>query len=104
MKQVLLRRGQAVADDVPAPVVEPGTCLIAVHRSCISVGTELSGIRRSRAPLWQLALRYPEQVSKTLQSAATIGVARTWGIVHGQLAAGQPLGYSAAGTVVQVGE
>jgi predicted dehydrogenase/NADPH:quinone reductase-like Zn-dependent oxidoreductase len=103
MKQVLIRRGEAVADDVPAPALEAGTALVAVHRSCISAGTELSGLKRSGLPMWQLAARYPEQVKKVVQTVKTMGVSRTWTVVHGQLAAGMPAGYSAAGIVVQAG-
>lgn len=103
MKQVLIRRGDAVADDVPAPAVEAGTALVAVQRSCISVGTELSGLKRSGMPLWQLAARYPEHVKKAVQTVATLGLSRTWSLVQGQLTAGTPAGYSAAGIVVQVG-
>ena len=103
MKQVLIRRGDAVADDVPAPALEAGTALVAVQRSCISVGTELSGLKRSGMPLWQLAARYPEHAKKAVQSVATLGLSRTWSLVQGQLTAGTPAGYSAAGIVVQVG-
>src|SRR3954470_1539582 len=103
MKQVLVRRGEAVADDVPAPTLEPGTALVAVSRSCISVGTELSGLKRSGLPLWKLATRYPEHAAKALSAVATHGVARTWGIAQDQLFAARPAGYSAAGTVIQVG-
>jgi len=103
MKQVLIRRGEAVADDVPAPALEAGTALVAVQRSCISVGTELSGLKRSGLPLWQLAARYPEHAKKVIQTVATMGVNRTWNIVQGQLSAGTAAGYSAAGIVVQVG-
>ena len=103
MKQVLIRRGEAVADDVPAPALEAGTALVAVQRSCISVGTELSGLKRSGLPLWQLAARYPEHARKVIQTVATMGVNRTWNIVQGQLSAGTAAGYSAAGIVVQVG-
>src|SRR5947207_13328878 len=88
MKQVLIRRGEAVADDVPAPALEAGTALVAVQRSCISVGTELSGLKRSGLPLWQLAARYPEHAKKVIQTVATMGVNRTWNIVQGQLSAG----------------
>ena len=102
MKQVLIRRGDVVADDVPAPALEPGTAIVAVLRSCISVGTELSGLNRSRLPLWQLAARYPDHARKAIQSVATLGVSRTWGLVQGQLAAGTAVGYSAAGVVVEV--
>jgi predicted dehydrogenase/threonine dehydrogenase-like Zn-dependent dehydrogenase len=103
MKQVLIRRGEAVADDVPDPALEAGTALVAVQRSCISVGTELSGLKRSGLPLWQLAARYPEHAKKVIQTVATMGVNRTWNIVQGQLSAGTAAGYSAAGIVVQVG-
>ncbi len=104
MKQVLVRRGDAVADDVPAPTLEAGTALVAVHRSCISVGTELSGLKRSGLPVWQLALKYPEHARKVVQTVATLGLARTWSLVQGQLAGGTPVGYSAAGVVIEVGE
>jgi Zn-dependent alcohol dehydrogenase len=103
MKQVLIRRGDAVADDVPAPALEAGTAVVAVQRSCISVGTELSGLKRSGMPLWQLAARYPEHAKKVVQTVATLGLQRTWGLVQGQLSAGTPVGYSAAGIVVEVG-
>ena len=53
MKQVLVRRGQIAVEDVPAPLAEPGTVLVRVDHSCISAGTELSGIRASGNPLWK---------------------------------------------------
>ncbi len=104
MKQVLIRRGDVVTDDVPAPACEPGTAVVAVLRSCISVGTELSGLKRSGLPVWQLAAKYPDQARKAIQSVATMGLARTWGIAQDQLSAARPAGYSAAGIVLQVGE
>jgi len=103
MKQVLIRRGSVVADNVPAPSCEPGTAVVAVLRSCISVGTELSGLKRSAMPVWKLAAHYPDQARKAIQSMATLGVARTWGIAQDQLTAARPIGYSAAGIVLQVG-
>ncbi len=103
MKQVLIQRGDVVAHDVPAPACEAGTALVAVIRSCISVGTELSGLKRSGMPLWQLAARYPEQARKALQSVATLGLTRTWELANGELSTGKPVGYSAAGIVLQVG-
>jgi predicted dehydrogenase/threonine dehydrogenase-like Zn-dependent dehydrogenase len=104
MKQVLIRRGDVVAADVPAPVCEPGTAIVAVLRSCISVGTELSGLKRSGMPVWQLATKYPEQARKAIQTVATLGLTRTWGIAQDQLSAARPAGYSAAGIVLQVGQ
>ncbi|MEO1999197.1 MAG: bi-domain-containing oxidoreductase, partial [Planctomycetaceae bacterium] len=54
-------------------------------------------------PLWRRAMRRPGAVVKVLEMAATQGLSRTRSLVAGKLAAGQPTGYSAAGTVVEVG-
>lgn len=84
-------------------MLEAGSALVRVQRSCISIGTELSGLKRSAMPMWQLAARYPEQVKKAVETVATLGVARTWNLVQGQLSAGTAVGYSAAGTVIEAG-
>ncbi|MEP6915548.1 MAG: bi-domain-containing oxidoreductase [Acidobacteriota bacterium] len=103
MKQVLLRRGSAVVDTVPAPVVAPGTVLVQVRSSCISVGTELSGLKNSGMPLWKLAMKYPEHLKKTIDTARTLGVEKTWSVIQGRLQGGTAAGYSAAGVVIEVG-
>lgn len=103
MKQVLIRQGQAVVEEVPAPHVEPGTVLVRVDRSCISIGTEMSGIKMSSLPLWQRALKQPENVKKVVEMAVSQGILRTASVVQGRLSGGQATGYSAAGTVLEVG-
>ncbi len=100
----MIKRGQAVVEEVPAPVVEPGTVLVRVDRSCISVGTELSGMRSSATPLWQRAVRQPSRVMELVDSVATQGITATRNRIEGKLAAGEPTGYSAAGTVIEVGD
>lgn len=104
MKQVLILNGQVVIEDIPAPLVEPGTVLVKVDYSCISVGTELSGIRTSGMPLWKRALKQPHNVKKVIRIAAERGLARTASVVQGRLTSGEPTGYSAAGVVQEVGE
>jgi predicted dehydrogenase/threonine dehydrogenase-like Zn-dependent dehydrogenase len=104
VKQVMVRQGQVAVDEVPAPGVERGTVLVRVSRSCISIGTEMSGIKFSGAPLWKKALARPDLAKKVMQAVSTQGLMRTWKQVRGQLDAGNPTGYSAAGTVIEVGE
>ena len=104
MKQVLIRQGQAVVEEIPAPQVEPGTVLVRVDHSCISIGTEMSGIKTSSLPLWKRALKQPENVKKVVEMAVSQGVSRTTSVIQGRLSSGQPTGYSAAGTVLEVGE
>jgi predicted dehydrogenase/threonine dehydrogenase-like Zn-dependent dehydrogenase len=103
MKQILIRAGSAVVDDIPAPKVSPGSLLVQVHASCISVGTEMASVRSSRTPLHQRALREPERVRQVMQMVRDEGLTRTVARVTGKLAAGNPTGYSAAGVVAEVG-
>lgn len=103
MKQVLIRQGQPVVEEVPAPEVRPGRILVAVAHSCISAGTELSGLKSSGAPLWKRAMKRPRAVANVIKMAATHGVPRTYSLVQGELQSGYATGYSAAGTVLEVG-
>lgn len=103
MKQVLISQGSAIIEDVPVPGIDPGEVLVQVRSSCLSVGTEMSGLRSSAVPLWRRALRQPEKVATAARLAATKGVKRTWNLIEEKRSGSQPTGYSAAGVVVEVG-
>lgn len=103
MKQILLQQGRVTVAEVPAPQVEPGAVLVRTAASCISVGTELSGVKASNLPLWKRALKRPDQVRRVIEMVRTQGFARTQELVRSQLAQAHPMGYSLAGTVVTVG-
>jgi predicted dehydrogenase/threonine dehydrogenase-like Zn-dependent dehydrogenase len=104
MKQVLLTREGVEVREVPAPQVEPGAVLVRVSHSCISVGTEMSGVRESNLPLWKRALERPDQVRRLAALVAKEGFASARAIVRTKLAEAQPIGYSAVGRVVAVGD
>lgn len=104
MKQVLVVSGQVCVTEVPAPRVEPGTVLVQVDHSCISAGTEVSGISTAATPLWKRALKDPAKVRTALQLVAHQGLAHGRRVIAGQLSAATPIGYSAAGVVLAVGE
>lgn len=103
MKQVLLRGGGAVVEDVPAPGVGEKNILVRVHYSCISVGTESAGMTAAAVPLYKRALKQPENVRLAFKMMQEQGVARTVKRIQGMLATGQPTGYSAAGEVIAIG-
>lgn len=88
MKQVLVKQGSVVVEDIPAPTVEPGTVLVRVQHSCISAGTEMSGLRSSSLPLWRRAVQQPQAVARVVEMALSQGIARTWSQVEGALSAG----------------
>lgn len=104
MKQVIVKQGQVVVEEVPAPQVSAGTVLVRVEYSCISAGTEISGVKGSGIPLWKKALQQPEKVKKVFDMVMSQGIEKTKSVVAGKLSSGNPTGYSAAGVVVECGE
>jgi predicted dehydrogenase/threonine dehydrogenase-like Zn-dependent dehydrogenase len=104
VKQVLVRKGGVVVEEVPAPVVSPRSLLVRVRFSCVSAGTETAGVRMSGLPLYRRALKQPHHARRALQLGREQGYARVYKRVRGQLAAGVPTGYSASGVVLEVGE
>ncbi len=104
MKQLLVRKGQVVMGEVPAPCVSARNILVRVHHSCVSIGTEVSSVKNSSLPLWKRALKQPHHAKRVLQLMKDQGVSRVFNRVTGMLNAGTPTGYSAAGRVVAVGD
>ena len=104
MKQVLIKKGKAVVDEVPAPHIGDGEVLVQVACSCISAGTELSGLKQGGKPLVLRLLQHPQSIVQGLQMVASLGFTRTLAVARGVLEAGNPTGYSAAGIVLAVGK
>lgn len=104
MKQLLVRSGKVFLKDVPAPTVGPRNVVVRVSRSCVSVGTEMAGVKMSALPLYRRALKQPHHVKKALAAMKDQGVGRVYKQIKGRLDAGLPTGYSAAGTVMAVGD
>lgn len=104
MKQVMINQGQVKVEDIPAPKAVKGYVLVKVFNSCISVGTELSGIKSSEMPLWKRALKDPDKVKKTIEMVVKQGLSRTHNFVKSKVSSDAPIGYSVAGKVLDVGE
>ena len=103
MKQVLIRGGAAAVDEVPAPEVPARGLLVRVEASTISAGTERASVALSKLPLYRRALVQPHHAKRALEVARRDGFMRTYKRVKNQVEAGLPIGYSAAGVVVEAG-
>jgi predicted dehydrogenase/threonine dehydrogenase-like Zn-dependent dehydrogenase len=103
VKQLLVRSGKVFLKEVPAPLAGPKNVLVQVDRSCVSVGTEMAGVKMSGLPLYRRALKQPHHVKRVVQLMRDQGISRVYKQVKGKLDAGLPTGYSAAGTVIAVG-
>ena len=103
MKQVLIKRGVAIIEEVPSPAVGVGEILVRLEASCISVGTEMSGIRSSAVPMWKKVLQQPDKAMFVLKTALNSGLRKTVSLVEEKRDAALPIGYSTAGIVIAVG-
>lgn len=105
MKQVIqnARSGKLSLKDVPEPRVRSGSLLIRTRASLISAGTERMVIDFARKSLVGKAKERPDLVRKVMEKASRDGLAATFKAVLARLDEPLPLGYSAAGEVVEVG-
>lgn len=105
MKQVLqsVRTGEVTVADVPVPVAQRGRVLVRTHSSLISAGTEKFSIDEAKKGLLNRARTRPDLVKKVVSRAKTDGLLNTLAAVREKLDSSTALGYSAAGTVVEIG-
>jgi predicted dehydrogenase/threonine dehydrogenase-like Zn-dependent dehydrogenase len=105
MKQIVqpVGGGPVVVLDVPCPVPDATEVLVRTVASVISPGTERAVTALARSSLLAKARARPDPVRQVVHKARTDGLATTTRAVRGQLARDLPLGYSAAGVVVQAG-
>jgi len=104
MRQVLLKKGQVIVGEVPAPIIRDNSILVQVAYSCISTGTEISGVTSSGESLLQRALKEPEKIKKALDLARSRSIPNTIAEAKAKLDSLYPLGYSCAGKVVDIGK
>jgi predicted dehydrogenase/threonine dehydrogenase-like Zn-dependent dehydrogenase len=103
MLQAIIKKGKVLGEVTPSPSVSKGSILIKVVNSCISVGTEMSGVTNSGKPLIKRAMEQPAQVAKVINMAKSIGISKTLAKVKGTLDAGSATGYSISGIVIALG-
>ncbi len=103
MKQVLIKKGKAIIEDIPAPMVSEGNVLVRVVYSCISAGTEMAGLKSSSKNLLYKAIHQPQNIKKGLNLIKQKGILKTKNILKSTFESGAPTGYSASGVVIEIG-
>jgi len=104
MLQAIVKKGKVFAEDVPAPLVSKDSLLIKVVNSCISAGTEITGMSTNDTPLIKQAIKQPEKIKKVLNMVRTEGIVKAYEKAKGKLDSGNPTGYSVAGVVIAIGD
>ncbi len=107
MKTILqhLDSGTTEIIEVPAPTIKPGSpkVLIQNSHSLVSIGTERMLLEFGRGNLLSKARQQPDKVKEVIDKAASDGIVETIGAVRSKLGKPIPLGYCAAGTVIDPG-
>jgi len=103
MKQVFIRKGKIVVEEVPAPVISEDEMLVEVYYSCISAGTEIANVDASGRPLIKKVIEKPQDVKRTIENVRKEGLIHTIGKVVNKIEARHATGYSASGIIVDVG-
>jgi len=99
-----LKDGKVFSPEVPAPSATRGTLVVRTQCSLVSPGTERMLSQFGKAGLIKKAQSQPDKVRQVLEKVATDGVLATAQAVRNKLDQPLPLGYSAVGTVTEVGD
>jgi len=104
VKQVLIKKGKAYTDDVPAPMVNKDSILVKVYYSCISAGTEISSLMSSGNSKIKDVLSDPNKVVKAIDHVKKEGLSRTIQKAQGKFEEAEQIGYSASGVAIKIGD
>ncbi len=105
MKQViqLMRKGKTIVAEVPPPALQPKTALIQTASSLVSAGTERMLVDFAGKSLLGKARSRPDLVRQVMDKVKREGLLTTLDATTNKLDQPMALGYSSAGTILQVG-
>jgi NADPH:quinone reductase-like Zn-dependent oxidoreductase len=106
MKQIVQDLANKTTQVVEVPVPKPGKgmALVKTAVSVVSAGTERMQVEFAEKNLLGKALSRPDLVRQTIQKAQKDGLLSTYQAVRNRLDQPLLLGYSSAGTIVELGE
>jgi polar amino acid transport system substrate-binding protein len=105
MKQLVqtMKTGELRLEEAPVPVPEERFALVRTRASVVSAGTERMLVEMGEKSLLGKAMARPDLVRKVIDKARKEGLRKTLQTVEARLSGPSPLGYSAAGVVVEAG-
>ncbi len=105
MRQIVqnMKNGDTEVVEVPLPKIKPGSILVKTHASLVSTGTERMLVDFAEKNLIGKAKSRPDLFKQVIQKAQRDGILTTLESAFNRLDQPIVLGYSSAGTVVQVG-
>lgn len=106
MKQAFYNKEGVVPHQVGEPGCGKGSIKVYVEYSCISAGTEMAAVKNSKKSLIKRVMENREKyIPKAIELLKLRGIKAALKVTEGSMSRnfGSPLGYTAAGTVCEVG-
>ncbi len=105
MKQLLqsMKTGKTIIEEVPIPSVKPGFALVQNAASLVSAGTERMLVEFGEKNLLQKARSRPDLARQVIDKARREGIFTALEAAFNRLDQPMTLGYSCAGTIVEIG-
>lgn len=106
MKQVIqnFKTGELTVEEVPVPTLREGGVLVRNRYSLISTGTEAGTVKLARKNMLAKARARPDLARKVIEVAKRDGLLTAYQQAMRRLDSPVRLGYSCAGTVLEVGQ
>lgn len=104
MKQILIKKGIPEIFDVPSPSIEAGHIIVQSSFSCISIGTEIQGMKLNSVPLWKRAINDPKKAIDFIKKSSSNGISKTINLIEDKVSNPTAIGYSSSGIVIDVGD
>lgn len=103
MKQIIQyqKTGEMTIEDLPVPMLKPGTVLVKNVYSLISSGTERTSVETAQASMLGKAKSRPDLVKQVMENVKKEGLIPTYNKVQNRLDNYKELGYSCAGIVIE---
>ena len=108
MDQIVVKSGKALLENVPQPLALPGTVLVKVAYSCISQGTEISGVKNSGKSKIEKTVSIIKEKPRAIQKAIDLykeqgdnEQAEAYYVAATEAAPGVPTGYLRMATMAR---
>ena len=99
-----MKTGKTIIEEVPIPSVKPGFTLVQNAASLVSAGTERMLVEFGEKNLLQKVRSRPDLAKQVIDKALREGIFTALGAAFNRLDQPMTLGYSCAGTIIEVGE
>lgn len=104
MKQIFVSPKGILLESVPEPLIKNKFILVRNAYSCVSIGTEVSGISDLKKSLIKKLIDKPDVLKKLLKNLQNVGLNKTKTMINKKLGQIYDIGYSCAGVVEEVSD